>query len=145
MKEMHISFTMSTFVKFSMFSYVFFLASTREISLKTEAKECSSSPPNVLVTYYTESNKTKELAGMVVAGAQAEQWSQWGAQASQGKVLLLPIHEVEFQTHVVEWADAVLLGSPAHYGNVAGPLLEQVQRTWDWNADLTHKIYHCWW
>ena len=45
-------------------------------------------------------------------------------RAAGGLARVKPFDEVDVEADLLDWADAVLLGSPVHYGNVASALFE---------------------
>lgn len=80
-----------------------------------------------------------ELIAQGVAEAQARLCD---GKSSSKHLAILPIVDVDFVSHV-KWADAVILGSSSIYGNVAGPLLTHIEKTWDWSADCSAKVRAC--
>ena len=77
--------------------------------------------PNVLVVYSTETGHTKTLA-LAIAD---------GARKGGAVVKTQAVKDTNFTTDVLEWADAILLGSPVHYGNPASELLAWVETDWE--------------
>ena len=75
----------------------------------------------VLIIYATETNHTRELA------AQLGQ----GARAVTRQVRVQSTTETNFTADVLEWADAIAIGSPTHYGNPAADLLTWVESEWE--------------
>lgn len=72
------------------------------------------------VLYYTEYNHTKTLAEAIADGAR---------QVSGVDVTLLPISDADVTADVL-LADAVVIGAPVHFGNVAAGLLTWVEDEW---------------
>ena len=83
---------------------------------------CSSvDAANVLICYYSATNRTHQLAEAIAAGA----------QQPLVHVRLQPITETSVEADVLDWADAIVLGSPVHYGNPAGAVLSWFERDWE--------------
>ena len=78
--------------------------------------------PNVVVSvlYYTQTNYTKLLAKAIAEGAES---------VNNTKIYLLPISEVDMATHVLG-ADALFIGAPVHFGNVAATFLQWIEEDW---------------
>jgi len=84
---------------------------------------------NVLITYYSESGHTALMAQSVSEGVQ---------QVPSAVVRLSPIEKT--CTDDLRWADAIIIGSPVHSGNIAAPVQEFI-RTWPFQeGDLKDKI-----
>lgn len=81
----------------------------------------TASCANVLVCYYSATNKTQQLA-MAVAN---------GARQVGSDVRVLSISGVTVQSDVMEWADAIIIGSPVHYGNVASKMTAWFETAWE--------------
>eukprot|EP00966_Prymnesium_polylepis_P062830 1458319-Prymnesium_polylepis.1 len=76
---------------------------------------------NVLVAYYSVTNKTKQLASAVADGA----------REAGATVRLRPIGEISVESDVLTWADAVVIGSPVHYGNPAAAVQSWFESAWE--------------
>lgn len=84
---------------------------------------------NVLVTYYSESGHTALMAKAVADGVQ---------KVPLAEFRLLKIEETN--TEDLRWADAIIIGSPVHSGNIAASVQEFI-RTWPFQeGDLKDKI-----
>ena len=81
--------------------------------------------PRVLVVYSTETNHTKSLGEAIASGAAA------ASCASCVRVLSVPQMAGRFEEEVLEWADALVIGSPTHYGNPSAELLGWVEKEWE--------------
>lgn len=87
----------------------------------------SASAQNVLVTYYSRTGHTKAMAEAIAKGARSVQ----GAE-----VRLLPIENASKSDLL--WADAIIVGSPVYFANVASPVLEAMYK-WPYTG-LKDKI-----
>ena len=80
---------------------------------------------NVAVVYHTESGHTMKLAEAIAGGA----------RKAGATVRLLPCANATYgnETHPgdVLWADAVIVGSPTHYGNPAAQILAWFESEWE--------------
>ena len=88
---------------------------------------------NVLVCYYSATNRTLQLATSVASGA-----SKAGAS-----VRLQAIADTEVEADVLKWADAVVIGSPVHYGNPAAKMQSWFETAWEpfWeDPRFEHKV-----
>jgi len=104
-------------------------------------KPCVATVPNVLITFHTQTNNTRALAEIIASGVTSAQEKLCGGGDVSANLKLIEIEQLNFTRDVVEWADAVLLGSPTHYGNVASAVLKHVEDTWDYvSYDLSTKI-----
>jgi NAD(P)H dehydrogenase (quinone) len=84
---------------------------------------------NVLITYYSESGHTALMAKSVSEGVQS---------VPSVEVKLMPIEKTS--TDDLRWADAIIVGSPVHSGNIAAAVQEFI-RTWPFQeGDLKDKI-----
>ncbi len=87
----------------------------------------TASAQKVLVTYFSRTGHTKAMAEAVAKGARSVQ----GAE-----VRLLPIDKASKEDLL--WADAIIVGSPVYFTNVASPVLEAMYK-WP-HAGLKDKI-----
>lgn len=78
-------------------------------------------PANVLVVFHSKTNRTQQLATAVADGARHR-----GAN-----VRLKSISDTNVEADVLKWADAIILGSPVHYGNVAAAVLSWFETAWE--------------
>lgn len=74
--------------------------------------------PHVLVVYDTETGYTRTLGEAIAAGA-----AKCGAA-----VRTLSTENASWQD--IEWGDAIVLGSPTHFGNPSAGLLGWVEKVW---------------
>jgi multimeric flavodoxin WrbA len=74
----------------------------------------------ISVIYYSQTNHTRTLGQAIVTGAQSV-----GGTA----VELVDLADADVQTHVLD-ADAVLIGSPVHFGNMASAVQQWVETQW---------------
>eukprot|EP00750_Incisomonas_marina_P033214 INCI967.1.p1 GENE.INCI967.1~~INCI967.1.p1 ORF type:complete len:223 (+),score=44.11 INCI967.1:170-838(+) len=74
----------------------------------------------ISVIYYSETNHTKTLAEAIAEGAQ----SVGGAE-----VEVVALGDANVTAHILE-ADAVVIGTPVHFGNVASAFLQWVEHEW---------------
>ncbi len=81
----------------------------------------------VLVTYYSGTGHTRAMAMAVAKGAR-------GVRGAE--VRLVPIDKTSKED--LEWADAIIVGSPVYFTNVAAPTLEAMYK-WP-HAALKDKI-----
>ncbi len=85
---------------------------------------------NVLVVYYSASGNTEKMAKAVVEGAKKIQGTE--AVAKTPDLVI----EADLKN-----ADAVVLGSPTYYGNMAGPMKSFIDDWWlKYQINLTDKI-----
>ena len=78
---------------------------------------------HVLVTYYSSSTgHTKALAEAIAEGSRKV--------VGHDNVKVMPIASVDVEKDAIEWADAIVVGSPVHYGNVASPVLAWFETSW---------------
>ena len=77
---------------------------------------------NVLVCYYSQTGHTKALASAIADGARA---------VAGTSVRVSAIEDTDVEADLLTWADAVVIGSPVHYGNVAGALQSWVEAKWE--------------
>ncbi|KAK3279209.1 hypothetical protein CYMTET_12895 [Cymbomonas tetramitiformis] len=101
-------------------------------------RDCSSLP-RVLITYYSDTNNTQRLGEWIMAGVR-EGVSENCGVASESTLKLLPIEHVDFQEHIADWADVVVLGSPTYYGNPAPEALARIEQNWNWSYDCSRKV-----
>jgi NAD(P)H dehydrogenase (quinone) len=84
---------------------------------------------NVLITYYSESGHTALMAKAVADGVQ---------KVPSVEFRLLTIEETSNDD--LRWADAIIVGSPVHSGNIAAAVQEFI-RSWPFQeGDLKDKI-----
>lgn len=76
---------------------------------------------NVLVCYHSITNYTHQLAAAVAEGA-----LQPGVH-----VRLQSIARTDVESDVLQWADAIVIGSPVHYGNPSAAMLAWFERSWE--------------
>lgn len=81
------------------------------------------SVPKVLVVYGTETNFTAQLAQSISYGA-----IDCGAQVVVKEVT---DQTLSFERDVIEWADALVFGSPTHFGNPSAETLGWVRTMWE--------------
>ena len=95
------------------------MAATRHLMvlLALPAARCA----NVLVAYHSLTNHTRELATAVAAGARSH-----GAD-----VRLQPINATDVEADALEWADAIVIGSPVHYGNPSAAMQAWFETAWE--------------
>lgn len=81
----------------------------------------------ISVIYYTETNHTKTLAEAIAEGARS---------VSAAEVEVVALGDANVTTHILE-ADAVVIGTPVHFGNVASAFLQWVEHEWapHWQPD----------
>ncbi len=72
------------------------------------------------IVYYSEKNHTFTLAQAIAAGA---------LSVNGTIVTLVSIDEADMQLHVLP-ADALVIGAPVHFGNVASEFLLWVEQSW---------------
>lgn len=77
---------------------------------------------NVLVAYHSLTNHTRQLAAAVAAGARGQDGVT---------VRLQPIAATDVETDVLEWADAIVIGSPVHYGNPSAAMQAWFESAWE--------------
>ena len=77
---------------------------------------------NALVVYWSDTNHTANLAQIIGSGA---------ASVPSTSVKIQTTAETNVQRDVVEWADALILGSPVHYGNPASGLVRWFETEWE--------------
>ena len=76
--------------------------------------------PNVLVVASSKHNHTFQLGAAIAEGA---------AAAGAG-TRVLRVAEANFTRDVLAWCDAVVLGSPTHFGNPSADLLAWIEAEW---------------
>lgn len=108
---------------------------------KGDTENCHdcSSLPRVLITYYLDTNNTQKLGEWIMAGV-LEGVSEICEDTSGSNIKFLPIEQVDFQDHVADWADLVVLGSPTYYGNPAPEALARIEQNWNWSYDCSRKV-----
>jgi NAD(P)H dehydrogenase (quinone) len=74
----------------------------------------------ISVIFFSEKNHTRTLGQAIVTGAQS---------VAGTTVELVDLADADVQTHVLD-ADAVLIGSPVHFGNMASALQLWVETKW---------------
>ena len=79
---------------------------------------------NVLITYYSETGHTALMASAVADGVH---------KVSSADVRLLTIEKTSNDD--LQWADAIIIGSPVHSGNIAASLHEFI-RTWPFHEGI---------
>ena len=85
---------------------------------------------NVLVVYYSASGNTEKMAKAVVEGARKVPGVEAVAKTPD-KVI-----EADLKT-----ADAIILGSPTYYGNMAGPMKSFIDDWWlKYKINLSDKV-----
>jgi len=85
---------------------------------------------NVLVVYYSASGNTEKMARAVVEGAKKIQGVEAVAKSTDKVV------EADLKK-----ADAIVLGSPTYYGNMAGPMKTFIDNWWlKYKINLTDKV-----
>ena len=77
----------------------------------------SAAIAKVLVVYHTETNYTRTLAQAIADGA----------TGAGGEVRTMAVADADFERDVLGWADALVIGSPTHYGNPSATLLGWVE------------------
>jgi len=76
---------------------------------------------NVAIVYHSVTNHTESLAKAIGSGC-----SSVGAS-----VKILRVEDASYEKDVLEWADALIIGSPTHYGNPSAGLLAWVEDEWE--------------
>eukprot|EP00403_Amphidinium_massartii_P039471 CAMPEP_0178446232 /NCGR_PEP_ID=MMETSP0689_2-20121128/40682_1 /TAXON_ID=160604 /ORGANISM="Amphidinium massartii, Strain CS-259" /LENGTH=218 /DNA_ID=CAMNT_0020071019 /DNA_START=37 /DNA_END=693 /DNA_ORIENTATION=- len=88
---------------------------------QTEQQLLRKGPPRMLIVHASQTNHTKALGEEIMSGA-----VQGGLE-----VRLKSVAEASFVDDILHWnADAIVLGSPTHFGNVAASLLAWVEEQW---------------
>jgi len=82
-----------------------------------------ASAPRVLIVYATHHNHTMNLGKAIAAGA----------TAAGAEVRFKSVEEANFTTDGLLWADAIVLGSPTHYGNPAAKMLGWCEDEWKYH------------
>mmetsp|Transcript_48069 Transcript_48069/g.107929 ORF Transcript_48069/g.107929 Transcript_48069/m.107929 type:complete len:218 (-) Transcript_48069:26-679(-) len=103
------------------------------LMLGARGEACPSRAPQLLIVYSTLTNHTKILADEIHAGA----------KSAGATIRLKAANEATFKDDVLSWADAVVLGSPVHFGQVSAQLLTWIEAEWasDWpDPKLLGKI-----
>jgi len=93
---------------------------------------CSqAAPPRVLVVYATRHNHTASLGASIAEGAESV-GGLVRIRCIRGLDARYPDcdNPVNFTTDVLEWADALVIGSPTHYANPAASVLAWVESEW---------------
>ena len=85
--------------------------------LAVSPSSAGHTPAKVLVVYHSETNYTRTLANAIADGAT-------GAGAL---VRTMAVADADFERDVLVWADALVIGSPTHYGNPSATLLAWVE------------------
>ena len=80
-------------------------------------------PPNVLVVASSRHNHTMKLGLAIAEGARE-------AASNAASTRVLAVTEANFSRDVLGWADAVVLGSPTHFGNPSAEMLGWVEAQW---------------
>jgi NAD(P)H dehydrogenase (quinone) len=88
------------------------------LDLRSEKREAAAA--RLLVVYHSETGFTKTLAGVI----------QQGAISAGAEVRLLSCKNATYKKDVL-WADAIVVGSPVHYGNPAADILAWFQNEWE--------------
>jgi NAD(P)H dehydrogenase (quinone) len=105
-----------------------FLASNLSLSQTTGSK--GQKKINVLVVYYSVTGNTEKMAKAVVEGAQRIPGVEAVAKTTD------KVNESDLKT-----ADAIVLGSPTYYGNMAGPMKTFIDDWWlKYKINLTDKV-----
>lgn len=87
------------------------------------AAAASAAPTaHVTIVYFTRSNHTLALATAIGNGALLP--------GGRSEVRVKSIAEADVEADILDWADAVLIGCPTHYGNPASDLLAWVETAW---------------
>ena len=76
--------------------------------------------PKLLIVFATKHNHTQTLAQAIASGAEKS-----GAIARVQRC-----NETNFTTDALEWADAIVIGAPTHYGNPASQMLAWIEAEW---------------
>jgi NAD(P)H dehydrogenase (quinone) len=85
---------------------------------------------NVLVVYYSTTGNTEKMAKAVVEGAKRIQGVEAVAKSTDEVI------EADLKN-----ADAIVLGSPTYYGNMAGPMKTFIDNWWlKYKINLTDKV-----
>ena len=82
--------------------------------------QIESRKPRVVVVYYSLSGHTRALAEAI----------RGGANSSRADVRLLSVADADVEKDILDWCDAVVIGAPVHYGNVAAGLLQWAEEAW---------------
>jgi NAD(P)H dehydrogenase (quinone) len=107
---------------------VLFLAPSRSFS--QPASSGGQAKINVLVVYYSATGNTEKMANAVVEGAKKVPGVDAVAKTPD-KVI-----EADLKT-----ADAIVLGSPTYYGNMAGPMKTFIDDWWlKYKINLSDKV-----
>ena len=82
--------------------------------------------PNVLVVSSSKHNHTFQLGAAIAEGA----------AAAGASTRVLRVADANFTRDVLGWCDAVVLGSPTHFGNPSADLLGWIEQEWasSWTA-----------
>ena len=83
---------------------------------------CIAAAGNVLFVYHSETNHTAQLAEALAAGR---------ATVPSATCKVQTIEATDVQRDVVEWADALVIGSPVHYGNPASAMIQWFETEWE--------------
>ena len=76
--------------------------------------------PNVLVVASSKHNHTYQLGAAIAEGA----------VAAGANTRVLRVSQANFTRDVLGWCDAVVLGSPTHFGNPSADLLAWIEQEW---------------
>ena len=82
--------------------------------------QSSAAQHNVLIVYASKHNHTRTLAQSIAAGAQSA-----GATTRVQRC-----NETNFTADALEWADAIVLGAPTHFGNPSSDMLAWLEQDW---------------
>jgi NAD(P)H dehydrogenase (quinone) len=82
-------------------------------------REESAATAQVLIVYHSETGYTKTLAEAIRAGA----------SAGGAEVRFLSCKNATYKD--VLWADAIVVGSPTHYGNPSADILSWFEKEWE--------------
>jgi NAD(P)H dehydrogenase (quinone) len=84
------------------------------------ATAAAAAQPKLLIVFATKHNHTQTLAQAIASGAEKS-----GAIARVQRC-----NETNFTTDALEWADAIVIGAPTHYGNPASQMLAWIEAEW---------------
>ena len=93
----------------------------RNLLLVVCAFRCVSAG-NVLLVYHSEANHTMQLAEAIAAGCRSVPSATCKVQT---------IAQTDVGRDIIGWADALVIGSPVHYGNPASAMLRWFETDWE--------------
>ena len=115
---------MTTRTYFCAFALLVGIVAAEEVTLRkggiNPAKAVAANV-NVAIVYHSVSHHTAALAAAIAQGC----------EAAGATVRLLSVDEAQYERDVLQWADALILGSPTHYGNPSAAMLTWVESQWE--------------